>query len=115
AAPGPSLVRPHERVADLARKGYQVVYIGRKGLPEPAGVVGAAPGSFHLVQDPEDIDALELDGGLIAVTCQTTLSVWDTEDLIGRVPARFPQAEAYNDLCRATPGRPAAAGEAARD
>jgi len=75
------VVRTHELVADLARKGYQVVYIGRKGHPEPEGVVGEAPGSVHLVQDPEDIDALELDGGLIAVTCQTTLSVWDTEEV----------------------------------
>jgi 4-hydroxy-3-methylbut-2-enyl diphosphate reductase len=109
------VVRTHELVADLARKGYQVVYIGRKGHPEPEGVVGEAPGSVHLVQDPEDIDALELDGGLIAVTCQTTLSVWDTEDLIGRVQARFPQAEVYNEICRATQERQEAAVEAAKE
>ena len=109
------VVRTHELVADLARKGYQVVYIGRKGHPEPEGVVGEAPSSVHLVQDPEDIDALELDGGLIAVTCQTTLSVWDTEDLIGRVQARFPQAEVYNEICRATQERQEAAVEAAKE
>ena len=109
------VVRTHELVADLAHKGYQVVYIGRKGHPEPEGVVGEAPGSVHLVQDPEDIDALELDGGLIAVTCQTTLSVWDTEDLIGRVQARFPQAEVYNEICRATQERQEAAVEAAKE
>src|SRR3989440_12713815 len=108
------VVRTHELVADLARKGYQVVYIGRKGHPEPEGVMGEAPGSVHLVQDPEDIDALELDGGLIAVTCQTTLSVWDTEDLIGRVQARFPQAEVHNEICRATQERQEAAVEAAK-
>src|SRR2546427_2950054 len=109
------VVRTHELVADLARKGYQVVYIGRKGHPEPEGVVGEAPGSVHLVQDPEDIDALELNGDLIAVTCQTTLSVWDTEDLIGRVRARYPQAEAYNEICRATQERQEAASEAAKE
>src|SRR6202165_2635913 len=38
------VVRTHELVADLARKGYEVVYIGRKGHPEPEGVVGEAPG-----------------------------------------------------------------------
>jgi len=108
------VVRTHELVADLANKGYDVVYIGRKGHPEPEGVMGEAPGKVHLVQDPEDIDALELQGDRIAVTCQTTLSVWDTEDLIGRVKARYPQAEVHNEICRATQERQEAAVEAAQ-
>src|SRR2546428_9394958 len=109
------VVRTHELVADLARKGYEVVYIGRKGHPEPEGVVGEAPGNVYLVQEPEDIDALELKGDRIAVTCQTTLSVWDTEDLIGKVKARYPQAEVHNEICRATQARQEAAVEAAKD
>jgi len=109
------VVRTHELVADLARKGYEVVYIGRKGHPEPEGVVGEAPGKVHLVQDPQDIEALDLQGDRIAVTCQTTLSVWDTEDLIGKVRARYPQAEVYNEICRATQERQEAAVEAAKE
>src|ERR1700737_1378242 len=109
------VVRTHELVADLARKGYEVVYIGRKGHPEPEGVVGEAPGKVHFVQDPEDIDALEINSDRVAVTCQTTLSVWDTEDMIGRVQARYPQAEVHNEICRATQERQEAAVEAAKD
>ena len=108
------VVRTHELVAELARNGYEVVYIGRKGHPEPEGVVGEAPGKVHLVQDPADIDALELQGDRVAVTCQTTLSVWDTEDLIGRVKARYPNAEVHNEICRATQERQEAAVEAAK-
>jgi 4-hydroxy-3-methylbut-2-enyl diphosphate reductase len=108
------VVRTHELVADLARKGYEVVYIGRKGHPEPEGVIGEAPGKVYLVQDPEDIDALELHGDRVAVTCQTTLSVWDTEDLIGKVTARYPNAEVHNEICRATQERQEAAVEAAQ-
>jgi 4-hydroxy-3-methylbut-2-enyl diphosphate reductase len=109
------VVRTHELVADLARKGYEVVYIGRKGHPEPEGVVGEAPGKVHLVQDPEDIDALEIDSDRVAVTCQTTLSVWDTEDMIGRVQARYSHAEVHNEICRATQERQEAAVEAAKE
>jgi len=109
------VVRTHELVADLASKGYEVVYIGRKGHPEPEGVMGEAPGKVHLVQDPEDIEALDITGDRVAVTCQTTLSVWDTEDLIGRVKARYPQAEVHNEICRATQERQEAAVEAAKD
>jgi 4-hydroxy-3-methylbut-2-enyl diphosphate reductase len=109
------VVRTHELVADLANKGYDVVYIGRKGHPEPEGVMGEAPGRVHLVQDPQDIEALDLKGDRIAVTCQTTLSVWDTEDLIGKVKDRYPQAEVYNEICRATQERQEAAVEAAKE
>ena len=108
------VVRTHELVADLARNGYEVVYIGRKGHPEPEGVIGEAPGKVYLVQDPADIEALDLQGDRVAVTCQTTLSVWDTEDLIGRVQARYPNAEVHNEICRATQERQEAAVEAAK-
>ena len=109
------VVRTHELVKDLAQKGYEVVYIGRKGHPEPEGVVGEAVGKVHLVQDPEDIDALDINSDRVAVTCQTTLSVWDTEDMIGRVKARYPQAEVHNEICRATQERQEAAVEAAKE
>ncbi len=108
------VVRTHELVSRLAEQGYDVVYIGRKGHPEPEGVIGEAPGRVHLVQDPEDIEALEIANDRVAVTCQTTLSVWDTEDLIARVKERYPQAEVHNEICRATQERQEAAVEAAR-
>src|SRR2546423_5882605 len=109
------VVRTHELVVRLAAQGYDVVYIGRKGHPEPEGVIGEAPGKVHLVQDFEDIDALQIDNPRVAVTCQTTLSVWDTEDLINRVRDRYPEAEVHNEICRATQERQEAAVEAARE
>ena len=109
------VVRTHELVADLANKGYEVVYIGRKGHPEPEGVVGEAPGRVHLVQEPEDIEALVLTGDRIAVTCQTTLSVWDIPAESARRVGHHPQAEVYNEICRATQERQEAAVEAAKE
>jgi 4-hydroxy-3-methylbut-2-enyl diphosphate reductase len=108
------VVRTHELVADLAAKGYEVVYIGRKGHPEPEGVQGEAVGHVHVVQSKEDIEALELAGSRVAVTCQTTLSVWDTQDLIDVAKARWPNAEVHNEICSATQERQEAAVEAAR-
>jgi 4-hydroxy-3-methylbut-2-enyl diphosphate reductase len=109
------VVRTHDLVKDLAARGYEVVYVGRKGHPEPEGVIGEAPGKVHLVQDPADVEELELDGERVAVTCQTTLSVWDTEDLIEAVRRRYPQAEVHNEICLATQERQEAAVAAARD
>ncbi|HEX6547289.1 MAG TPA: 4-hydroxy-3-methylbut-2-enyl diphosphate reductase [Candidatus Dormibacteraeota bacterium] len=109
------VVRTHDLVAQLAESGYDVIYIGRKGHPEPEGVIGEAPGRVHLVQEFEDIDALEISNPRVAVTCQTTLSLWDTEALIARVRERWPEAEVHNEICRATQERQEAAVEAARE
>ena len=109
------VVVTHDLVKDLVERGYDVVYIGRRGHPEPEGVVGEAPGRVHLVQDPEDVDALSLENDKIAVTCQTTLSIWDTAAMIKRVRDRYPKAEAYNEICRATQDRQEAAVEAAKE
>jgi 4-hydroxy-3-methylbut-2-enyl diphosphate reductase len=109
------VVRTHDLVRDLAQRGYDVVYVGRKGHPEPEGVVGEAPGRVHLVQDMDDVDALDLAGDRVAVTCQTTLSMWDTEELIDAVRRRYPAAEVHNEICRATQERQEAAVAAARE
>ncbi len=109
------VVVTHELVRDLSARGYDIVYVGRRGHPEPEGVMGEAPGKVHLVQDPSDVDALDIDNAQIAVTCQTTLSIWDTAAMIRRVQQKYPQAEAYNEICRATQDRQEAAVEAARD
>ena len=109
------VVRTHELVQQLAVRGYDVVYIGRKGHPEPEGVIGEAPGRVHLVQDAADIEALEISNERVAITCQTTLSVWDTEDLINLVKERYPEAEVHNEICRATQERQEAAVEAAKE
>jgi 4-hydroxy-3-methylbut-2-en-1-yl diphosphate reductase len=109
------VVVTHDLVKDLAERGYDVVYIGRRGHPEPEGVIGEAPGKVHLVQEPEDVDALAISNEKIAVTCQTTLSIWDTAAMIKRVRDKYPQTEAYNEICRATQDRQEAAVSAAAE
>jgi 4-hydroxy-3-methylbut-2-enyl diphosphate reductase len=109
------VVRTHDLVRDLAQRGYEVVYVGRRGHPEPEGVLGEAPRRVHLVQDLADVDALDLAGDRVAVTCQTTLSMWDTEELIEAVRRRYPNVEVHNEICRATQERQEAAVAAARE
>ena len=109
------VVRTHDLVQRLTGEGYTVVYIGKVGHPEPEGVLGEAPGLIHLVQSLEDVDALELSSQKLAVTTQTTLSVWDTQAMIDRLRQRFPHIEVHNEICSATQERQQAAVEAAQD
>lgn len=109
------VVRTHSLVKRLVDDGYEVIYIGRHGHPEPEGVIGEAPGHVHLIEDESDLEKIELDCQKIAVTTQTTLSMWDTAALIDRVKARYPQAEVHNEICMATQERQEAAAQQARD
>src|SRR5689334_5399885 len=54
----PDVTKTHNLVLDFAARGYQILYIGKKGHPEPEGVVGEAPDAVYLVETEADLDAL---------------------------------------------------------
>ncbi len=104
----PDVTVTHDLVIDLVAKGYYILYIGKKGHPEPEGVMGEIPGHVSLVETEADVDALVLTAeqeAKIAVSTQTTLSMWDTRRVIQRIKDRYPQAEVHIDICRATQTR----------
>jgi 4-hydroxy-3-methylbut-2-enyl diphosphate reductase len=104
------VTRTHDLVRRLLDDGYHVVYIGKRGHPEPAGVRGIAPDDITLIEAIEEVDALHFDAGTkLAVTCQTTLSMWDTQAIIDRLIERFPHIEVHNEICLATQERQEAA------
>jgi 4-hydroxy-3-methylbut-2-en-1-yl diphosphate reductase len=110
------VTRTHDLVRRLTGEGYHVVYIGKRGHPEPAGALGVAPDHTTLVERIEEVDDLDFPAGTrLAVTCQTTLSMWDTKAIIDRLVERFPDISVHNEICLATQERQEAAVLAATD
>ncbi|MDQ2904950.1 MAG: 4-hydroxy-3-methylbut-2-enyl diphosphate reductase [Chloroflexota bacterium] len=104
----PDVTKTHDLVRALAAEGYYVLYIGKKGHPEPEGVLGEAPGQISLVETEADVDALHLAPEQVqklAVSTQTTLSQWDTRRVIEYIKACYPQVEVHIDICGATQSR----------
>jgi 4-hydroxy-3-methylbut-2-enyl diphosphate reductase len=104
----PDVTKTHDLVKDLAAKGYYILYVGKKGHPEPEGVMGEIPGHISLIEMEEDVDALQLtpkQEEKIAVSTQTTLSQWDTRRVIQYIKERYPHAEVHIDICAATQTR----------
>src|SRR5438067_10253937 len=54
----PDVTVTHQLVSTLARQGYAILYIGKRGHPEPEGVLGEVPGQMFLVENEADVDAL---------------------------------------------------------
>jgi len=113
----PDVTKTHELVIDLVSQGYYILYIGKKGHPEPEGVIGEIPGHVSLIEAEADVDASQLtpeQERKIAVSTQTTLSQWDTHRIIAYIKQRYPHAEIHVDICAATQTRQEAVAEQAR-
>ncbi|MCS4485543.1 4-hydroxy-3-methylbut-2-enyl diphosphate reductase [Staphylococcus americanisciuri] len=114
----PDVENTHELIREKKAAGYHVVYIGKKGHPEPEGAVGVAPEIVHLVETKEDIKTLpdNLYDHPLIVTNQTTMSQWDVLELMEELQAKYPHIEQHKEICQATQVRQEAvanqAGEA---
>ena len=104
----PDVTVTHDLVRELVAKGYYILYIGKKGHPEPEGVLGEVPGHISLIENEADVDELALtpeQQEKLAVSTQTTLSQWDTRRVIAYIKEKYPQAEVHVDICAATQSR----------
>ncbi|KON70092.1 MULTISPECIES: 4-hydroxy-3-methylbut-2-enyl diphosphate reductase [Peribacillus] len=109
----PDVTATHDLIREKEAEGYQIIYIGKKGHPEPEGAVGVAPDVVHLVQKDEDVEALTLNSEKIIVTNQTTMSQWDVLDIMDKVKEKFPHAEVHKEICLATQVRQEAVAQQA--
>ncbi|GED33610.1 MULTISPECIES: 4-hydroxy-3-methylbut-2-enyl diphosphate reductase [Brevibacillus] len=107
----PDVTKTHDLIREKVADGYHVLYIGKKGHPEPEGAIGIAPEKVHLVQKLEDLDALEVPTDKVIVTNQTTMSQWDVKHLMDAIVKRFPRVEVHNEICLATQVRQEAVAE----
>jgi 4-hydroxy-3-methylbut-2-enyl diphosphate reductase len=108
----PLVTKVHMEVTRFAREGREVILIGHAGHPEVEGTMGqfdvAGGGRIHLVEDEDDVAALEIgDPSRLAFVTQTTLSVDDTARVVERLQARFPDLASprREDICYATQNR----------
>lgn len=111
----PDVTRTHTLIEEKTREGYQVIYIGKKGHPEPEGAVGVAPGFVHLVETEADVEALQLSDSKLIVTNQTTMSQWDVADIMKKVQEKFPTVEVHREICMATQVRQEAVADQAKE
>lgn len=109
----PDVTVTHDLISEKTAEGYQVIYIGKKGHPEPEGAVGVAPDAVHLVQTVEDVEQLNIKSEKLIVTNQTTMSQWDVAALMKKLEQKFPHIEVHKEICLATQVRQeAVAGQA---
>ena len=104
----PLVTKVHKEAQRMAREGCEIVMIGHRGHVEVEGTMGQAPERMLLVENVEDVEALELvDPARVGCVTQTTLSVDDTREIIQALERRFPEIQLprKDDICYATQNR----------
>ncbi len=104
----PLVTKVHNEARRYAQGGMDIVLIGHEGHQEVIGTMGQAPRSMALVETADDVDQLQYDDDAnVAYITQTTLSMDETRDVVGRLRERFPllHQPKKDDICYATTNR----------
>jgi 4-hydroxy-3-methylbut-2-enyl diphosphate reductase len=105
----PLVSKVHREAERHHKNGRKMILIGHAGHPEVVGTMGQLPeGAIVLIEDAGQAEALDFaaDEPLAYIT-QTTLSVDDTNAVIGVLRRRFPDIHGpkQEDICYATTNR----------
>ena len=104
----PLVTKVHLEAIKFAKENYTIVLIGHEGHDDVIGTMGEAPEAIVLVENTEDVEALQFTSETkLAFLTQTTLSVDDANRIIQRLKKRFPWivGPPKEDICYATQNR----------
>jgi 4-hydroxy-3-methylbut-2-en-1-yl diphosphate reductase len=114
----PLVTKVHFEALKFAREKRTIILIGHKDHQEIVGTSGEAPDRTIVVDSIAAVDALQVeDPEKLAFLTQTTLSLYDTQEIVARLRQRFPKiiGPASDDICYATQNRQEAVEQVAKD
>ena len=104
----PLVTKVHLEALRFAREGRTIILIGHKDHQEIVGTSGEVPQQTIVVDSVEAVNRLVVpDPNHLAYLTQTTLSLYDTKEIVTRLRERFPSiaGPASDDICYATQNR----------
>lgn len=97
----PYVKKAQEIVRNLVRRNYKVVIVGDKTHPEVKSLAGAAGGAVSVVNCPEAVERMKLNGVKIGVIAQTTQSKDRYLKVLARLMEKnFSEIKIYNTICK---------------
>lgn len=99
------VTKTHNIIQEKLQEGYQIIFIGVKNHPETLSSLSFSK-EIILVENETDVDNINLKKDKkIFVTNQTTISIYDFENVINKLKIKFQNIEFKNDICNATKER----------
>jgi 4-hydroxy-3-methylbut-2-enyl diphosphate reductase len=97
------VLKVHVAVKEKLNEGYKVIYIGHRNHPEPEAVLDISS-DIYFVENEQDVLLLpnDLNDQKIFVTNQTTLSMYDINNVLKMIELKYPNYLFDNEICKAT-------------
>lgn len=99
------VTKTHDLIQEKLNEDYQILFIGVKNHPETISALSFSD-KIILLENKDDVKKLNLNKNeKIFVTNQTTISIYDFEEVIDELKKTFTNIEFKNDICNATKDR----------
>lgn len=95
------VIKTQEIVKEYLSNGYQVLYIGKKNHPEAEAMLSIDLDNIHLITNFQDLENINISNKCI-VTNQTTMSIYDTKDIVDEIKKLNSNVFVINEICNAT-------------
>lgn len=95
------VTKTQDKVREYVNLGYDVLFIGKKRHPESEAASGIST-NVHVIENIDDIKFLNLENSKIALTNQTTMSLYDIYLLAEEVKHIYKDVVFIDEICNAT-------------
>ncbi len=95
------VIKSQTVVNDYLSQGYDIIYIGKKGHPESEASREISE-RVHLITDVEELQDVVIDNPLVALTNQTTMSIFDVYNIAEKAKDFYPNIVFIDEICNAT-------------
>ena len=100
----PFVKKASDLILEYINNSYDIIYIGKNNHPETEGVISES-NRIHLIENINDVDNLNINNHLIGLSNQTTMPIYDIEDIVNRVKEKYPNVVILKTICNATKNR----------
>ncbi len=104
----------HDKVLELVKKGYYILFIGHRNHEEVIGIFGESPKHIMVIENEDNLSQIPLDKGKYALLSQTTLNSSQIINMQEKIEKIIPNLFSdYASVCNATSYRQQAVDEIA--
>lgn len=93
--------KSQDTIKDYTKRGYSVIFVGKHTHPESEAAKGISD-KVYIVENNNDIKNLQINNKLIALTNQTTMSIFDIFYISEEAKKYYPNLVVIDEICNST-------------
>jgi len=95
------VIRSQDTIKEYINNNYSVIFIGKYNHPESEAAKGIDE-NVHVVENVNDINKLRINNPLVALTNQTTMSIFDVYYISEEAKKYYPSLVIIDEICNST-------------